>query len=278
MKKCLLYIILISYILACKDDATTTDSSTNTSVDNEPLNISYQIIKEYPHDTNAFTEGLQYVDKKIYESVGNYGASDIRITDLATGKVLQSKKLDKKYFGEGLAILNGKAYQLTYKENTAFIYDARTLKQLTTVNYNFGEGWGMTTDGTYLIISTGGSNLYFYNPSTFKEVKRIGIYDQYGPVAHINELEYIKGFIYANLWMTDYILKIDPSNGKVVGKADLSDIRGKYNFPSLQKIKTDTTDKPSPDVLNGIAYDSVNNKIFITGKNWPKLFEVKLDN
>ena len=214
----------------------------------------------------------------MYESVGNYKESDIRITDLATGKILQSKKMDKKYFGEGLTVLNGKAYQLTYKENTAFVYDAKTLNQLATFNYHFGEGWGMTTDGTYLIISTGSSNIYFYDPNTFKEVKRIGVYNQYGAIPQINELEYIKGFIYSNQLMTDYIFKIDPTSGKVVGKVDLSDLREKYNLPSLEQIRTTPTEGDSPGVLNGIAYDSTTNRIFITGKNWPNLFEIKLDN
>lgn len=261
-------------MVACNNNETATPEIPVKPVeDNEPANISYQIIKEYPHDAGSFTEGLQYVDGKFYESVGNYGESDIRITDPVTGKILQSKKLDKQYFGEGLTVLNGKAYQLSYQENTAFVYDAKTLKQLATFTYNFGEGWGMTTDGTNLIISTGSSNLYFVDPATFKVLKSIGVYNQYGPVAAINELEYIKGFIYANEWQKDVILKIDPASGKIVGVVNMNDLRNKYGFPPLEQ-RTEN----SPEVLNGIAYDSANNKIFITGKNWPKLFEVKLDN
>jgi len=239
----------------------------------EPTNIPYQVVNVFPHDTASYIEGLQYVDGKFYESAGNYGESDIRITDPASGKVLQSKKLDKKYFGEGITVINGKVFQMTYQENTCFVYDAKTLELLKTFTYNFGQGWGMTTDGKYLIISTGDSNLYYYDPETFKEVKRVGVYNQFGPVSNINELEYIKGFVYANRYTTDFILKIDPSNGKVVGQVNLGDLRSKYDIPE----PTNEEDH-KPEVLNGIAYDSVTNRIFITGKNWPKLFEVKFDN
>lgn len=273
MKKYTSIAVAILFFTACTNDPKTPDPITTPAIDNTPANIPYQVVKEYPHDVTSFTEGLQYVDGKLYESVGNYGQSDIRITDPGTGKVLQSKKLDKQYFGEGLTVLNGKAYQMTYQENTAFVYDAKTLQQVATFKYNFGEGWGMTTDGKNLIISTGSSNLYFVDPANFKTIKSVGVYNQYGPLAAINELEYIKGFVYANIWQQDMIAKIDPASGKVVGMVNLSDLRGKYGFPPLG-----SGTESDPEVLNGIAYDSTTNRVFITGKNWPKLFEVKLDN
>ena len=274
MKKISFFVGTIWLLAACNNGPDKVIPSDPT-VDNAPANIPYQVVKEYPHDTSCFTEGLQYVDGKFYESAGNYGESDIRITDPATGEVLQSKKLDKQYFGEGITVLNGKAYQLTYVENTAFVYDAKTLKPLATFTYNFGEGWGMTTDGKNLIISTGSSNLYFVDPGTFRVIKSVGVYNQYGPVAGINELEFIKGFVYANIYKRDILLKIDPASGKVVGLADLSDLRSKYGYPSLQEV---LNTGQTPEVLNGIAYDSATNKVFITGKNWPKVFEIKLDN
>ena len=273
MKKYASFAVVMLFITACTDEPETPDTITNPPVDNTPANIPYEVVKEYPHDTTSFTEGLQFVDGKFYESTGNYGQSDILITDPETGKVLQSKKLDKQYFGEGLTVLNGKAYQMTYQENTAFVYDAKTLQQIATFKYNFGEGWGMTTDGKNLIISTGSSNLYYVDPTNFKTVKTVGVYNQYGPLAAINELEFIKGFVYANIWQQDIIVKIDPASGKVVGTVNLSDLRGKYGFPPLG-----SGTESDPEVLNGIAYDATTNRIFITGKNWPKLFEVKLDN
>lgn len=244
-----------------------------TSDATAPANIPFQVIKEYPHDTTAFTEGLQYVNGKLYESTGNNGESDIRIVDLTTGKPEIKKPLDSKYFGEGLTVLNGKAYQLTYQEKTGFVYDAKTLKLEKTFTFNQGEGWGLTNDGKNLIMSTGSSNLYFLDPTTLQETNRVGVTDQYGPVPNINELEYIKGYVYANQWQNEVILKIDPASGRVVGKADLSSLRAKTGIAEMNRLTGE-----GPDVLNGIAYDSANNKIYITGKYWPKLLEVKLDN
>ena len=272
--KYFLFAAVVAVFTACNGNGTKSGEDVKTPDNPDaaaPADIAYQIIKEYPHDTAAFTEGLQYVDGKLLESTGNYGESDLRITDLGTGKVEKKLPLDKKYFGEGTTRLNGKIYQMTYKENTCLVYDAATMKLEKTFTYNFGEGWGMTTDGTHLIISNGSSNIFFYNPENFSEVKRLGVSNQYGPLGSINELEYIKGFIYANIWLKDEIVKIDPASGKVVGHINLADLRGKGGIPP-------TVDESSPESLNGIAYDSATNRIFITGKNWPKLFEVKFDN
>lgn len=249
-------------------DATSTTSSS-------PKDIPYQIVNEYPHDTLSYTEGLQYIDGKLYESAGMNKHSDIHVADLITGKVLQRHKLDDKYFGEGITVLNGKAFQMTYQENTCFVYDPKTFKLLKTFTYNFGEGWGMTTDGKNLIVSNGSSTIFFINPETFRIISQIDVNNQYGSQSKINELEYIKGSIYANVYGEDVILKIDPANGRILGQVNMSNLRIKYGYPAVN----DTTKPESaPEVMNGIAYDSVTNRIFITGKYWPKVFEVKLDN
>lgn len=274
------YVLLLGMLLlaACGDDTAKDDGSgggetTEVPARPVPAQIKYELVREYPHDATAFTEGLQFVDGHLYESTGRYGKSELRKVDLETGKVLQSVKMDDKYFGEGLAVLNGKIYQLTYMEHTGFIYDQKTLKQLGTFSFPNNEGWGMTTDGTHLIYDDGTHLLFFLDPNTLKEVKRIEVLDNSGQVRALNELEYINGYIYANQWQTNYIYKIDPNTGNVVGKADLSDLRQKVGIPYPV-----ANDEDSPEVLNGIAYDAAGNRIFVTGKNWPKLLEIKLDN
>lgn len=277
MKQLLLFPALALALAACNSGTETktpaADTTAPSPASSQPANLGYQLIKEYPHDTSCFTEGLQYVDGKFLESGGQYGQSNIRFSSLETGKPLKEVKLDKKYFGEGCTQLNGKIYQMTYQEKTCFVYDAATLKKLKEFNYNFGEGWGMTTDGKNLIISNGGSNIFYYDPETFKEVKRIGVSNQYGPVGKINELEFIKGFIYANIWTADQVIKINPESGSVVAVFNLEDLRGRAGIP-----QADMSSETAPEVMNGIAYDSAANRIFITGKYWPKLFEVKFDN
>ncbi|OSZ79686.1 hypothetical protein CAP35_15445 [Chitinophagaceae bacterium IBVUCB1] len=262
---------------ACKDEqATNNDTTDATPVSNvpAPVQIPFTVIAEYPHNHTAFTEGLQYADGIMYESTGLRGKSVLTKTDLQTGKELQRIQLDGKYFGEGITVLNGKIYQLTYEEKTGFVYDAKTLKQLQTFSFPNDEGWGMTNDGTNLIYSDGTDVLYFMNPADFSQVKKIQVKDQYGPVTDINELEYIKGYIYANQWRADIIYKIDPATGNVVGIADMKNLRRQTGIPPMEQA----TDETQPEVMNGIAYDAATNRIFITGKNWPKIFEVKLDN
>ncbi|MBA3829230.1 MAG: glutaminyl-peptide cyclotransferase [Taibaiella sp.] len=270
--KALLVVCLL--LAACNNNSTEEKQPVApTAQPSGPAIISYQLVAEYPHDAGAFTEGLQYIDGKLYESTGQYGASDVRITDLKTGKVLLANKMDKKYFGEGLTVLNGNVYQLTYRENAGFVYDAIHLKVKNTFRFNTEEGWGMTNDGTYLIYDDGDNNLIYLDAKTFAEVKRVPVKDNGEAVDNINELEYIKGYIYANRWKTDIIYKIDPHTGEVVAKADLSDLRQKGGIAEMSM-----TTANAPEVLNGIAYDSTGNRIFITGKFWPKIFEIKLDN
>jgi glutamine cyclotransferase len=180
--------------------------------------------------------------------------------------------MEPRYFGEGMTLLNGKLYQLTYREGRGFVYDPATLKKEQTFTFNAPEGWGMTNNGVYLIFDDGGNVLHYLDPATYKEVKQLTVTDEHGPVNEINELEMIHGYIYANQWQTDNILKIDTTTGRVVGRADLSNLRQRTGIAPI------SGNPHGPDVLNGIAYDAAANRIFITGKNWPKLFEIRLDN
>jgi glutamine cyclotransferase len=236
--------------------------------------IAYTITNVYPHSTDAFTEGLEWHNGFLYESTGDSdykGNSKLSKTEITTGKDLQKINLAKEYFGEGLTMLNGKIYQLTYKENKCFVYDAKTFKLLNTFTYE-GEGWGMTNDGIEIIMDNGTNNLIYRNPETFAIIKTVPILgvplNEYGKEVFINELEYVKGFIYANVWTINKIVKIDVNTGKVVGVLDFNDVLQRY-------AKPDEIEKT--DVFNGIAYNSTKNLFYLTGKNWPKLFEVKLN-
>ncbi len=240
-----------------------------------PAVLNYTITNVYPHDTTSYTEGLEWHDNALYEGTGDTdykGKSKLARIELATGKTLQQIHLSKDYFGEGITVLNGKIYQLTYKEGKCFVYDFKTFKKITEFNYA-GEGWGMTNDGKYLIMDDGSNNLYYRDPLTFKVVKTVGVTDNNGPLSSINELEYVDGLIYANVWLTNYIVKIDPSTGNVLAKADFSNVLNKYAPGFL----SDEAQSSKGAVLNGIAYDSVGKRFFVTGKLWPKLFEVKFN-
>jgi glutamine cyclotransferase len=276
MKKTAIFMVAacccLAAITGCKNQTDTDAAAVETTVEEDiPAVINYQLLKEYPHDPGAYTQGLIWQGKQLLEGTGQYGESNIRKVDLATGRVLQQLPNDSAIFGEGITLLQNKLYQITWQNKVAYVYDAQTFKKLGEFTLNT-EGWGLTNNGTDLILSDGSSNLYFLNPQTFQELRRVGVYDNMGPRAAINELEYINGYVYANIYQTDFIVKIDPSSGKIVGRADLSDLRSKAGIPPI------TGAEGSPEVLNGIAYDSANNRIFITGKYWPKLFEIKLDN
>lgn len=270
-----LVIATMLFMAACDNEPAppqTAEPPTESSDIVVPSVMSYNIVNTYPHDTKAFTEGLEFHDGVLYESTGQYGESEMRTVELTTGKILQATKMDERYFGEGMTVHNGKIYQLTYREGKGFVYDAKTLKAIGSFTFNTPEGWGMTNNGAQLIFNDGGSVLYFMDPSSFAVVKQLKVTDERGPVNQVNEMEFIKGYIYANQWMTDLILKIDTATGKVVARADLSSLRQQAGIPGF------TGREDGPDVLNGIAYDEATNRIFITGKNWPKLFEVRLDN
>lgn len=223
----------------------------------------YRITAVYPHDPQAFTQGLVYTNGYLYESTGLYGRSSLRKVELKTGKIIQYRKLPDKHFGEGIALINNEIYQLTWKARTGYRYNAETFELIAEFSYPT-EGWGLTYNGESVILSDGTPVVYFYNPQTFTELRRITVTDDRGPVRYINELEYIQGEIFANVWQTDYIVRIDPHSGKVTGRIDLSALR--KSLPMAHKI----------DVLNGIAYNPETQKLLVTGKLWPKLFEIKL--
>ncbi len=224
----------------------------------------YEIVHTYPHDRGAFTQGLLYLDGALYESTGLNGRSSLRKVELETGKVLQKVDVAPQFFAEGLALLDGKLYQLTWQEKRAFVYDLKTFALDTEFPYPY-EGWGLTTDGKELILSDGTDEIRFINPANFKVVRSIFVKENGLAVANLNELEYIKGEIFANVWRTDDIVRINPNSGEVTDR---------INFTGL--LKPGDRDSTT-DVMNGIAYDAAGDRLFITGKCWPKLFEIKLN-
>jgi glutaminyl-peptide cyclotransferase len=226
---------------------------------------AYQVVHVYPHDSKAFTQGLIYVDGRLYESTGLYGRSSLRMVDLSTGRVLQKYDLPAEYFGEGLTDWGSSLIQLTWEAHKGFVYDRFSFSLRRSFPYE-GEGWGLTHDETQLIMSDGTPYLRFLDPKSFRETKRIRVIDEAGkPVQNLNELEYVHGEIYANIWQSNRIVRISPRTGKILGWIDLSGIIDKGELEG------------SDAVLNGIAFDATGNRLFVTGKLWPKLFEIKLD-
>lgn len=247
-------------------------STATNPVSYVPPAIQYNVIKVYPHDTSSYTQGLIWYNNTLYEGTGLKEKSKLLKVDLNTGKQNQQLKLDNKYFGEGITILNNKIYQLTWQEHKVFVYDLNTFKKVQEFEWPY-DGWGLTNNGKDLIVSTGGNNLYFVDPATFKILKTVSVSNNYGPVSDINELEYVNGFVYANIYETDDIIKINPETGAVVGKLDLTDILSKNGVVyNREQIGPNTG-----NVLNGIAFDSAKNSFYITGKCWPALFEIKLN-
>lgn len=265
MKKFSGIALLLLFIgTSCNNTDTNNNGNSATPEPPKPPAIAYSVVATYPHDTTYFTEGLEFYKGKLLESTGLEGKSKLVEYDLATGKVDKQVTLDPKYFGEGLTVLRDTLYQLTYKEGVVNVYDAKTFKKLKELPYNNGEGWGLTNDGTNLIGNNSGNSLYYYQPGTFKLLKSVGISDNGEPAINLNELEYINGFIYANQWQLNYILKIDPAKGEVVAKMDLSSID--------QQEKAQNS---NAGVLNGIAYNPETKKFYVTGKNWSKIYELQ---
>jgi glutamine cyclotransferase len=253
----------------CDDNSRTSaappNQSTNTasSAASTPTPYyTYEIVNTFPHDHGAFTQGLLYLDGALYESTGLNGRSSLRKVDLQTGTVLKELDVPHEYFAEGLAALNGKLYQLTWQNQKGFIYNLETFDQEGEFTYS-GEGWGLTTDGQSLIMSDGTAQIRFLDPTTFHVKRTINVQDHGRPIIHLNELEYVKGEIFANIWTTEFVARIDPATGNVLGAIDF------HGLLSLEE-RRDT------DVLNGIAYDAAGDRLFITGKLWPRLFEIRL--
>jgi glutamine cyclotransferase len=224
---------------------------------------TYRIVKSYPHDPSAFTQGLFFYKGYLYESTGLYGRSSLRKVKPETGKVIRIKRFPKTIFGEGIARWGNQIVMLTWQSKEGFLFDIDTFRQTGQFRYTT-EGWGITSDGTRLLMSDGTSMLQFLEPGTFKMVKKIAVGDRGKPVIHLNELEYVKGEIYANIWRTGYIARISPDSGEVKGWIDLRGLYAELGSPG------------QADVLNGIAYDPEKDRIFVTGKYWPKLFEIRI--
>jgi len=224
---------------------------------------TYKVVNTYPHDRSAFTEGLVFEDGVLYEGTGLRGYSNLRRVKLETGEILQICELPPQFFGEGVTVYGNKIIQLTWQSHIGFIYDKYSFKLLQEFNYP-DEGWGIAHDGKHLIMSDGTATLHFLDPETFEEISQIEVSANNTPVTRINELEYIQGEIYANIWQTERIARIDPLTGQVIGWID------------LKGILSPEDGSETVDVLNGIAYDLKNSRLFVTGKFWPKLFEIEL--
>ncbi len=257
MKRVLLSIVLVSMVTgACNRRNGTTPLASSAA-------SGYEVVKAYPHSRDAYTQGLIFHEGKLIESTGREGKSSVRRVDIETGDVLQKVSLPFEYFGEGLTLLNGKIYQLTWQHQTGFIYDQYSFEKLGEFKY-FGEGWGLTHDGQHLILSDGSNRLRFIDPTTFQVKKIVAVTDRGAPVQRLNELEFARGEILANVWHSNKIARIEPESGKVIGWIDLTGL--------LKPGEVNDEDA----VLNGIAFDESSGRLVVTGKMWPKLFEIRL--
>ncbi|HEX8515688.1 MAG TPA: glutaminyl-peptide cyclotransferase [Bacteroidia bacterium] len=271
MQKKYFYLLICSVLLAaCGTEPANIETTGNKAPKPDPVpELSYTVKAKFPHDTLAFTEGFLFHEGLLFESTGSPDnlpqmKSFIGTVDLETGRINKKVELDKQYFGEGISILNGKLYQLTYKGHIGFVYDLKNFRQLMRFNVESEEGWGMTTDGKNLIMSDGTNFLTYLDPVTLKPIKKLAVSNAGYAEDNLNELEYINGFIYANIWTKDYIVKIDTASGKVVGLLNLSGItdEAKRNYRNAE-------------VLNGIAYDPASDKILVTGKMWKNIYQVE---
>lgn len=261
--------IVLMSLYSCHNNSAPSENEITETIPATAV-INYAVTKFFPHDTSLYTEGFLIHDGKLFESTGSpegrpQTKSVIGIIDLATGKLDQKIEIDKsKYFGEGIVIVNGKLYQLTYTNQVGFIYDIKSFKETGKFTYANKEGWGLTTNDKDLIMSDGTNKLTFLDTGSLQPVRVLPITENGLPIDNVNELEFIKGFIYANIWGTDFIVKIDPANGKVTARLDLTSLA----FEAKNKY-------PGADVLNGIAYDAVTDKIYVTGKFWPNIYQVE---
>lgn len=234
-----------------------------------PMSLSYKLVNVFPHDANAYTQGLSFTQGKLLESTGGKGTSQLKWVDLSSGKTLQSTNLPEQYFGEGCLKIGDKIIMLTWQENIGFIFDAKTFKQIGTFPYqNSREGWGLAFDGTHILRSDGTNRIWLMDAETYMEKSYIEVYDQNGPVEYLNELEFINGKIFANVYLTNKIVVIDPQSGAVEATLDLSALVPKNYFK--------TSDEEQNNVLNGIAWDEKTKRLFVTGKKWPNLYQIDL--
>jgi glutaminyl-peptide cyclotransferase len=248
--------LLALFLACCMQVATAQDAM--------PI-YGYQVVRTYPHDPAAYTEGFFYLDGYFYEATGNVGQSTVRKVEMETGKVLQKVDLPPPDYGEGIVAWKNKLMELTWQSHRGFIYDLKTFKKLGQFEYP-GEGWALTADNRHIYMSDGTPTIRILDPATLKQTGKIDVTALGQPLANLNELEWVKGEIYANVWLTKNIVRIDPSNGKVVGV---------INLAGLGPDPRDMTD-PANDVLNGIAYDAAHDRLFVTGKRWPLIYEIKL--
>jgi glutamine cyclotransferase len=234
-----------------------------SAVESGPATYGFRVVKAYPHDRTAYCQGLVVDGDTLIEGTGRYEQSSLRRVELATGRVVQRHNLDPRTFGEGVAVVGDQIFQLTWQDHVCFVYDRATFRPLKRLAYA-GEGWGLAYDGTHLILSDGSSTLRFVKPDTFEEVRRLPVKSGGRAVAQLNELEYVEGEIFANVWQTDHIVRIDPKTGEVTGTIDLTEL-----YPRRERNHREA-------VLNGIAYDAAAKRLFVTGKNWPKLYEIEI--
>lgn len=260
-------IIILIVLAACNGGDKTVIEDDSIKPKPIPV-IAYSVAAEYPHDTSAYTQGLEFYNGKLYEGTGDYKTSSLRVTDYKTGKVEKKHMMGTdSIFGEGITIFKGKIYQLTWTSHIVYVYDVNNIdKPIKTFNWPY-EGWGITHNGTDLIISDGTAKLYFVNADDFRLNSTVSVTENGSLIDNLNELEYVDGFVYANIWQKDKIVKIDPASGFVVGKMDFTNMKEKYFADKIVPERT--------DVLNGIAYDSATKKFLVTGKRWPKMFELK---
>jgi len=266
-----LIISVASLMSACNTGNSSQEDTNESNLIEAPSVMTFQVIKTHVHDTTSYTEGFEWNGDTLIESTGNYKESKLILLDTNMKEIRKPLKLNDEFFGEGTTLFKGKIYQLTYKEHKVFVYDAKTLNKITELYFPFEEAWGMTHNDTAIIVTTGGSNLYYLDPVTFKTIKTVGVYDNNGYVANVNELEYLNGKLFANVYLTDKILQIDPMTGNVLAVADLSNILAQVG------VKNDPKKIDAGNVLNGIAYNKQKGTFFITGKMWPVTIELKLN-
>jgi len=269
MKRIITPSLLLVLLAACHNTESNS-SDEGASPANRTAALGYTVLQVYPHDTTSFTEGLEWHDSTLYESAGLNGQSKLVRVSLKDGRAIKKNVLGKEYFGEGITIFGNHIYQLTYREQKCFVYDIKTFAKTGEFNYE-GQGWGMTHNDSSLIMDDSTNTLVFRDPKTFAVTKRVPVTGvptlTDGSPASINELEFVDGFVYANVWLTNYLLKIDPATGNVVAQADFTDLYTRYisGTPGYDKV------------FNGIAYNSATKTFYVTGKNWPNLFEIKFN-